>query len=96
VCASVPGSSRVRTLTPDSAPKRPTPCLKKILYDVMVPVPTSTGPGVPASDGIFQRGTCLMRCVIDLEDLNLNPALFVLLLLASLPDCSQNQTAVSD
>ena len=27
----------------------------------MVPVPAGTGPGVPASGGRFQRGTCDMR-----------------------------------
>ena len=30
------------------------------------------------------------------EVLNLNPAVLVLLIFASIPDCSQNQTAVSD
>jgi hypothetical protein len=36
------------------------------------------------------------RGYVRIEDLNLNPAMSVLLLLASLPDCTQNQTAVSD
>jgi hypothetical protein len=31
-----------------------------------------------------------------IEDLFLNPAVLVLLIFAPLPDCSQNQTAVSD
>jgi hypothetical protein len=31
-----------------------------------------------------------------IEDLNLIPAVLVLLIFAPLPDCSQNQTAVSD
>ena len=31
-----------------------------------------------------------------IEDLNLNPVVSVLLLFASLPDCIQNQTTVSD
>ena len=31
-----------------------------------------------------------------IEDLNVKVHVFILLLFASLPDCSQNQTAVSD
>jgi hypothetical protein len=34
--------------------------------------------------------------MIIIEDLNLNPPVSVLLIFASLPDCTQNQTAVSD
>jgi hypothetical protein len=45
------------------------------------------------------RGTLLgprRHTTFSIEDLNLNPPVSVLLIFASLPDCSQNQTAVSD
>jgi hypothetical protein len=42
----------------------------------------------------YSSSTAVPR--VPIEDLNLIPAVFVLLFFASLPDCIQNQTAVSD
>jgi hypothetical protein len=47
---------------------------------------------------VCMRVLIFMRVLnlVCIEDLNLNPPVSVLLIFASVPDCSQNQTAVSD
>ena len=74
---------------------------KQIKIEVFIPeltVLATTFESMRASSNsrIQRLNLGLLKFSINLEDFFLRPVVSVLLLFTSLPDCSQNQTAVSD